>query len=212
VLRIGNTSTNFMQWDGSALTVKGSIFTGDVQVDTGGNVRGGQTAYNTGTGFFLGYSSGAYKFSIGNPSGNRLTWDGSSLTVVGTINGIGMYVAGTTVTLASAPTERSSISTTYVKLKEVVVPKSGTVRCGWNMKTYTGTTAYSRIYRNGSAVGVEKSTTSVTNVAQTDDVSVSGGDLVQLYVKNSTGVGNGTFISALTLKATVPEISTVLTD
>ena len=212
VLRIGNTSTNFMQWDGSALTVKGSIFTGDVQVDTGGNVRGGQTAYNTGTGFFLGYSSGAYKFSIGNPSGNRLTWDGSSLTVVGTINGIGMYVAGTTVTLASAPTERSSISTTYVKRKEVVVPKSGTVRCEWNMKAYAGTTAYSRIYRNGSAVGVEKSTTSVTNVAQTDDVSVSGGDLVQLYVKNSTGVGNGTFISALTLKATVPEISTVLTD
>ena len=39
---------------------------------------GGQTAYNTGTGFFIGYDSTTYKFSVGT-STNSLTWDGTSL-------------------------------------------------------------------------------------------------------------------------------------
>ena len=58
---------------------------GTVVVDTSGYLRGGQTAYNTGTGFFLGYSSGAYKFSIGDPAGNHLTWDGSTLAITGAL-------------------------------------------------------------------------------------------------------------------------------
>jgi len=53
-------------------------------IDTNGYLRGGQTAYNTGTGFFLGYSGATYKFSIGNPSTSSLTWDGTNLNVQGT--------------------------------------------------------------------------------------------------------------------------------
>lgn len=56
---------------------------GNVTIDSSGSVKGGQTAYNTGTGFFLGYSGGAYKFSIGNPSGTHLLWDGSLLRING---------------------------------------------------------------------------------------------------------------------------------
>src|SRR3990167_4729455 len=44
-------------------------------------LKGGQTKYNTGTGFFLGNESGTYVLSIGNPSGNYLTWDGTTLTL-----------------------------------------------------------------------------------------------------------------------------------
>lgn len=51
-----------------------------------GRYQGGQTDYNTGTGFFLGMSGGQFKFSIGNPSGNYLTWDGSSLTISGSLS------------------------------------------------------------------------------------------------------------------------------
>ncbi len=54
-----------------------------ISVGITGYIRGGQTDYNTGTGFFLGYSSGAYKFSVGNPAANYITWDGSTLTVNG---------------------------------------------------------------------------------------------------------------------------------
>jgi hypothetical protein len=51
---------------------------------TAGNIKAGQTAYNTGTGFWLGQDAGTPKFSIGTAAGNRLTWDGSALTLVNT--------------------------------------------------------------------------------------------------------------------------------
>ena len=50
-------------------------------------IKSGQTAYNTGTGFFLGKDSGTDKFSIGNSTANQpsLTWNGSDLTIRGDI-------------------------------------------------------------------------------------------------------------------------------
>jgi len=45
---------------------------------------GGQTAYNDGTGFFIGYDTSVpvgYKMSIGNSSGATLTWNGSVLNL-----------------------------------------------------------------------------------------------------------------------------------
>jgi hypothetical protein len=58
--------------------------TGTLTIDSTGYLRGGQTDYNTGTGFFLGYSGSAYKFSIGSSS-QSLLWDGTSLTLNGNI-------------------------------------------------------------------------------------------------------------------------------
>ena len=57
---------------------------GGITLSNGGAIKGGQTDYDTGTGFFLGYSSD-YKFSIGNPSGSKLTWNGSDLSIRGTL-------------------------------------------------------------------------------------------------------------------------------
>ncbi len=48
----------------------------------GGSIKSGQTAYNTGTGFFLGDENGTAKFSIGNSTDN-LTWDGTNLSFTG---------------------------------------------------------------------------------------------------------------------------------
>lgn len=58
----------------------GTITSGNITLDSASSIKGGQTAYDTGTGFFLGYSSGAYKLSIGSGA-NSLKWDGSILTV-----------------------------------------------------------------------------------------------------------------------------------
>jgi hypothetical protein len=49
-------------------------------------VRQGQTAFDTGAGFWLGDNAGTPMFSIGNSGANKLTWDGSHLNVVGAIN------------------------------------------------------------------------------------------------------------------------------
>jgi len=65
-------------------TVNGLLCeSGGLNVGTAGHVRGGQTDYNTGAGFFLGYTDSKYKFSVGNPAGEYIAWDGSNFTVNG---------------------------------------------------------------------------------------------------------------------------------
>ena len=59
------------------------LYAGAITLDTNGLIKGGQTAYDTGNGFFLGYSAGAYKFSIGNSAGNKMLWDGTNLSITG---------------------------------------------------------------------------------------------------------------------------------
>lgn len=69
---------------------------GGVDIETGGvtfpsnpsgnpSIKAGQSDFDTGTGFFLGRHSSAYKLSVGNSSGNKLTFDGTNLNVTGTI-------------------------------------------------------------------------------------------------------------------------------
>jgi hypothetical protein len=70
----------------SAINGTVTVTGGGITLSGGGSIKGGQTAYNTGDGFFLGYASGTYRFSIGNGS-YALTWDGSTLGIVGDISG-----------------------------------------------------------------------------------------------------------------------------
>lgn len=57
---------------------------GSVVVGAGGSIRQGQTAYNTGIGWWIGDVASTPKLSIGNPAGSYLTWDGSDLTYTST--------------------------------------------------------------------------------------------------------------------------------
>jgi hypothetical protein len=52
-----------------------------------GVIMGGATGYNEGVGFWLGYdlSDDLYKFFIGDPAGDYLTWDGTTLIISGSI-------------------------------------------------------------------------------------------------------------------------------
>lgn len=66
----------------------GSITAGTITLSAAGHIKAGQTDFDTGTGFWLGIAAGPTpKFSIGNSAGNKLTWDGSGLTLIGTVNG-----------------------------------------------------------------------------------------------------------------------------
>lgn len=89
---IGDTNKYF-RWDGSTLAITG----GALDVGTYGHVRGGQTDYNTGTGFYLGYSGGGHKFSIGSPTGDYLTWDGSNLAMQMKSGSLNIRTPGVTV-------------------------------------------------------------------------------------------------------------------
>lgn len=63
----------------------GTITAGNMTLDTSGFIRGGATAYNTGTGFWLGYDTSAYKLFIGAAAGDKLLWDGTNLTITGSL-------------------------------------------------------------------------------------------------------------------------------
>lgn len=70
----------------------GAITAGSIVLPSGGFIRSGQTAFNTGTGFYIGNDSGTPKLSIGNPSGRYLTWDGTNFTINGYVqNSIGAF-------------------------------------------------------------------------------------------------------------------------
>lgn len=61
------------------------LYAGSIILDTSGVIRSGQTAYDTGTGFFLGNVAGTTKLSIGNSAWNKMTWDGTTLSITGSI-------------------------------------------------------------------------------------------------------------------------------
>ena len=84
-------------------------------------------------------------------------------------------------------TQKTTTSTSYVKLKEVklgAVPSGLTsIRISFDLNG-NGGTVYAQIYRNGTAIGTERSTTSVTPVTFTEDFTTTTwakNDLIQLY-------------------------------
>lgn len=51
-----------------------------------GFIRQGQNGYDAGVGFWLGDDAGTTKFSIGNSSGDKLTWNGTNLVFSGNLS------------------------------------------------------------------------------------------------------------------------------
>ena len=97
-------------------------YTGALSVDgilklvTDGVLHSGQTAYNTGTGFWLEYNSGTPRLSIGDATNEKITWDGTTLTVEGDLtagSGNPVYpMVPLTAPLTSAAWDGDSFSTT----------------------------------------------------------------------------------------------------
>jgi hypothetical protein len=172
----------------------GSITAGTITLPTSGWIQGGQTAYNTGTGFFLGYSGGAYKFSIGvgGSSSNCLTWDGITLTLNGYAQTNQLYYTYqlNNSILQADDASTGTSSTSYVKLKEIqcgATMAATTLRIVFTLDggTIAPAYAYGRIYKNGVAYGTEQNVQepfqSATQFSQ--DLSFSAGDLIQIYAK-----------------------------
>ena len=75
----------------------GGITVGNIIMGPTNFIRGGATGYNAGTGFWLGYDTSptaGYKFFVGSVSGNKITWNGSTLAVTGTITATSGTIGG----------------------------------------------------------------------------------------------------------------------
>jgi hypothetical protein len=126
----------------------GAITAGTITLDSSGYIRGGQTSYDTGpAGFYLGYSAGAYKLAIGDPTGNKLTWDGSDLIVSGDITAMTGRIGGD---------DGWVVSPGYIKDVAGTSGLSSVVTGGNDIRFWAGSTnpalAPFRVYENGNVV------------------------------------------------------------
>ena len=121
-----------------------------------GSIYGGSaTAYGTGTGLFSGLDSAVYKFRVGNPSGNQFTWDGTTLTVTGTISG-GTILGGSATAYGTGTGFFAGLDSGVYK---------------WRV----GNPAGARIQWDGSAIYVYNTSNQVTIASGNIDYSVITG-------------------------------------
>lgn len=164
----------------------GTITAASVTVGTSGYVKQGQTAYDSGTGWWIGDVSGTPKLSIGNSAGQKMTWDGSNLTVTGGVN-----LGPGTILLAEANTERAQGAvnddwpTDKYLVKQITVNNGGVFRISFDLKASAAnnTVCYAQVYNGTSAVGTERSSQSTSYTTYTEDIAGwSPGDEVRLYI------------------------------
>ncbi|MDE2468731.1 MAG: hypothetical protein KGL35_08310, partial [Bradyrhizobium sp.] len=148
------------------VTVLGGTLTGSLVVSTSGSISSGQTAYNTGVGYWLEYNSGTPRVSIGNPSGNYLNWDGSNLL----LNSPALQLTASTATFSGA---LSAASGTFAgSLSAATGTFSGNVSTSGSVFAYG---SYSGGYGNAAIYGQGTSTSVGVLGVQTTDVTENAG-------------------------------------
>lgn len=84
------------------------------ELNIGAYIRHGQTAYNVGTGFFLGDGGGDVpKFSLGVQDGAGLTWDGTSLSLTGMFTAAAVNAVNTINLAGNAVTVPEYVTGSY---------------------------------------------------------------------------------------------------
>lgn len=150
-------------------------------------------------------------------SGNVLTSNGSTWTS-STPTGVNSFVAPTLygvptaeLVIGAAATERSTDSTSYAKLKQITVKKTGTYIVSFQLKAVSSCVAYGRIYVNDVAVGTEReSSGGPSYVTYNESISITANDKVQIYAKkNSTCVP---YVKNFSIQAHDNNLSTIDTD
>lgn len=174
----------------------GRINTGGAKKRTGDNIALGSSV--SGTTLKLTPPKGYYDGSTGFVTITDADFTEENIAEVnmfgktGTLKKITTFVAGTLIAFANSLNVSGNSGTSYVKVKESQIKKSGTVTVSFGLKasTTTGPDVYARIYKNGVPVGTERFTTSTTEVTFTENISVVADDYIQIYAK-----GTGTVIS-----------------
>jgi hypothetical protein len=134
------------------------------------------TEFMNGVGNWVAVTIDALLPSQTGHNGKYLTTNGSASSW-GAIVTVTPYSAGTVID-ASAPTDRTTSSTSYAKVKEFSpLIRSGTITVSFTLSSAGNAAA--KVYINNSAAGTERT----TNGTHTQDFTVAVGDVVQLYAK-----------------------------
>jgi hypothetical protein len=178
--KISLSAAGDASFTGSVTAASGSIAAWtitatELQCGTGGVIRSGQTAYNTGTGFWLGNVSTTPKFSVGAAGGQGLTWDGSVLTINGSITLTNTIAAGSVTGLAATATSSDFASVTGTTKPA----NNATVGATWGTDITSQPTSLSGINSTeGSKLAGIAAGADVTLSAVNGGLSLTGGGLV----------------------------------
>lgn len=187
-----------------------TVTSGGITFSAGGAIKGGQTAYNTGNGWFLGYSGGFYRFSIGDPGGSYMRWTGSELEIFGRLINNRPYSPGAFTEAACKEPNNDTNLSVYIKHKEIQVPRGGTVTVYFQVLSSAANNKGYQIYKNGAAVGTLRTVTTVGTFDFSENIAVSAGDRIQLYARSLTGGGTTTSL-ALEIRTDVAPAAAIVT-
>lgn len=181
----------------------GTITAGNITVSTTGFIRGGQSAYNTGSGFWLGYDSGVYKFSVGDGSTKIMTWDGTSATIGGfditssqlTSTQIIIHNGGTAyIHVGNAGGQRCELNsqrfTTYDGSNMVLASlgDDGTYGGGITLRDYAGTVVFSVSSQINHLLATDHHNNAINSVSTLNATNVVVGNTVTTSDINMSGV------------------------
>jgi len=173
----------------------GGITVGNITMGSKNYIRGGALGYNSGTGFWMGYDTGApagYKFFIGSAAGNKLLWNGSSLSITGSITATSGTIGGWTIG-ATALTSGSGATT--------VALDSGGINPAIYAGSATALTAPFRVtnagvmYASGATLVGNMTIASTNRVLATDNSNYltwqgpSGANTPGFYTQQSSAAG-----------------------
>jgi hypothetical protein len=209
-----NGDANFAGTLSAAIGSLGAITTALITLDSSGYIRGGATDYLTGVGLFLGYSGGAYKFSVGNPAGDFIAFNGSILTVTAS-QVAKLFTAGMSITAGRAVyihTDGKVYSTDALSsyqtarylgfaLENISKDASGKIQTFGNITGLSGLTIASHYYLKDATHTADQSFDLADNLSGIAPVEVS-------YQSFTTGVGI-TELSAVKVSLSVVIESTV---
>lgn len=150
-------------------------------------VRYGQSAFATGSGFWLGNAGGVAKFSLGNAN-KYMRWDGTTLEYTGVLS---RYVGAGSNRIIGDATQAQTSSMTYVMLKTCMLEEHGTVTVHWQYMTSSVGFYYFRILVNGASVwtsGQLQPWASWTN--QNVNITVNSGDTIELQGRTNNASYN----------------------
>lgn len=121
--------------------------------------------------------------------------DGSNLT-----NNFFIASDNAISTSSSANTEKTTNQSSYTKVKEIAILVPGTYIVSFDMKEEASdANAFGRLYKNGIAIGIERQSNSSSYLTYTESVTLSSGDLLQLYIKTAN-VSRTCYVKNLNLK------------
>lgn len=122
-------------------TIDGALGSGGISIGDNGSLKAGQTAYDTGIGFWLEYNNGTPRLSIGNSAGDKLLWTGTALSITGSFTATAGTIGGFTITATTVTATNLTLTSGAANTANIAVG-TGANTAGLNSPNAAGDIAF----------------------------------------------------------------------